>query len=191
MTTVSIFGKGNMGQAIASVFESTNVEVAFIGKEDQEANLGEVVVLAVPYSVVKDIAATYKEKLKGKIVVDITNPINMETFDELLVPADSSAAQELAQLLPESNVVKAFNTTFAATLATKQVNESHQTTVLLASDSQEAKTTLSNYITNGGLAVLDAGSLKRARELEGMAFLQIGLAASEQVGWTGGFGIFK
>lgn len=191
MTTVSIFGKGNMGQAIASVFESANVEVSFVGKQDQETNLGEVVVLAVPYTAVKDIAAAYKEKLKGKIVIDITNPINMETFDGLLVPADSSAAQELAQLLPESNVVKAFNTTLAATLTTKQVGGIHQTTVLLASDSQEAKSTLTKYITDGGLTVLDAGSLKRARELEGMAFLQIGLAASEQVGWTGGFGIFK
>ena len=50
-------------------------------------------------------------------MVDISNPLNFETFDSLTVPADSSAAAELAAALPSSKVLKAFNTTFAATLA--------------------------------------------------------------------------
>ena len=37
----------------------------------------------------------------------------------------------------------------------------------------------------------DAGSLKRARELEAIGFLQITLAAAETVPWTGGFAIAK
>jgi predicted dinucleotide-binding enzyme len=51
-------------------------------------------------------------------VVDITYPVDFAAFDSLVVPADSSAAAELAAALPESQVLKAFNTTFAATLAT-------------------------------------------------------------------------
>jgi predicted dinucleotide-binding enzyme len=36
---------------------------------------------------------------------------------------------------------------------------------------------------------IDAGSLKRARELEAVGFLQLALAASEKVSGTGGFGV--
>ena len=73
--------------------------------------------LAVPYPAVADVLAKRGEQLAGKVVVDITNPLNFETFDSLTVPADGSAAAEIAAALPESRVLKAFNTTFAGTLA--------------------------------------------------------------------------
>ena len=78
---------------------------------------GQIVVLAVPYPALAELARR-GEQLAGKIVVDITNPVNFETFDSLTVPADASATAELAAALPAAKVVKAFNTTFAATLAT-------------------------------------------------------------------------
>ena len=76
--------------------------------------------------------------MAGKTVVDITNPLNFETFDSLTVPADSSAAAELAAALPSSKVLKAFNTTFAATLGAKEVGP-NKTTVLIAGDDADAK----------------------------------------------------
>ena len=60
---------------------------------------------------------------------------------------------------------------------------------LLAGDDADAKTTLAGVFTSGGLDVIDAGSLKRARELEAVGFLQLTLAVNEKVSWTGGFGI--
>ncbi len=116
------------------------------------------------------------------MVVDITNPLNFETWDELVVPADSSAAQELQKLLPNSKVLKAFNTTFAATLQSGQVGGQQQTTVLVAGDDDDAKATFKEALKGSPLAVLDAGKLKRARELEATGFLQMTLAASEQIG---------
>ena len=59
----------------------------------------------------------------------------------------------------------------------------------VAGDDADAKAALAEVITSGGLKAVDAGSLKRARELESLGFLQITLAASEQISWTGGFGI--
>ena len=44
-------------------------------------------------------------------------------------------------------------------------------------------------LTAGGVAAIDAGGLSRARELEALGFLQLTLAVSEKVGWTGGFGV--
>ena len=134
--------------------------------------------LAVPYPAVAYVIAKRADQLAGKIVVNITNPLNFESFDSLTVPADGSAAAEIAAALPQSRVVKAFNTTFAATLASSTAGPL-PTMVLIAGDDADAKALLA-----GG-----DGALRRARELEALGFLQLTLAVSEKVPWTGGFGV--
>jgi len=189
MTNLSILGTGNMGQVIASVAAKGGHSVQQLGLDDLDTPVtGDVVVLAVPYPAVADVIAQRGEQLAGRIVVDITNPLDFETFDSLVVPADSSAAAEIAAALPDSRVLKAFNTTFAGTLAAGTVG-TLPTTVLIAGNDTDAKSTLAGIVTSGGLKAIDAGSLKRARELEAVGFLQLTLAANEKVSWTGGFGV--
>ena len=189
MAHLSIIGTGNMGQAIAAVAGRGGHTVQLLGQADSQTEVtGDIVVLAVPYPAVSAVLAERGESLAGKVVVDITNPLNFETFDSLTVPADSSATAEIAAALPQSRVLKAFNTTFAGTLAAGTVGDL-TTTVLIAGDDADAKSTLAGVITSGGLKAIDAGSLSRARELEAIGFLQITLAANEKIAWTGGFGI--
>ena len=189
MARVSIIGTGNMGQAIASVAGKGGHTVQLLGQTDSATPVsGDIVVLAVPYPAVSAVIAERGASLAGKIVVDITNPLNFETFDSLTVPADSSATAEIAAALPLSRVLKAFNTTFAATLAGGTVG-SLTTTVLIAGDDADAKSALAGVITSGGLNAIDAGALKRAAELESLGFLQLTLAAKEKIAWTGGFGV--
>lgn len=108
MTHVSILGKGNMGQAIAAVVAKGGHTVQLLGSKDAATSIsGDVVVLAVPYPAVSDVIAQRGEQLAGKIVVDITNPLNFETFDSLVVPADSSATADIAAALPRSRVLEA------------------------------------------------------------------------------------
>ena len=191
MTNVTIFGSGNMGTAIAGVLEAGGAKVEHIGSADADATInGDIVVLAVPYPALQDIVSRYGSQLSGKVVVDITNPLNFETFDSLTVPAGSSAAAELAAALPSSQVLKAFNTTFAATLGAKAVGP-NKTTVLIAGDDADAKEALASAITAGGVDAVDAGALSRAHELEAIGFLQLTLAVGEKIGWTGGFGIVR
>jgi 8-hydroxy-5-deazaflavin:NADPH oxidoreductase len=189
MAHVSIIGTGTMGQAIAGVVGRSGNTVELLGQSDADKPVtGEVVVLAVPHGAVADIVAQRGEQLAGKVVVDITNPVDFETFDSLVVPADGSAAAEIAAALPRSRVVKAFNTTFAATLASGTVG-AQPTTVLIAGDDADAKSLLAGIVTAGGLRAIDAGSLRRARELEALGFLQITLAAAEKTAWTAGFAV--
>ena len=86
--------------------------------------------------------------------------------------------------------MQAFNTTFAATLASKQVG-ALTTTVLVAGDDADAKAALIAAVKAGGADAIDAGSLARAHELEALGFLQLTLAAGEQISWTGVFGIVR
>jgi predicted dinucleotide-binding enzyme len=85
-------------------------------------------------------------------------------------------------------VIKAFNTNFAATLASGTIGD-QPTTVLIAGDDADAKNTLAEVVTAAGLRAIDAGSLRRARELESVGFLSITLAAAEKISWTGGFAV--
>lgn len=190
MTNVTIFGSGNMGSAIASLFTAGGADVHHIGSEGGGTVTGDVVVLAVPYPALSQIAADYGDQLAGKIVVDISNPLDFSTFDSLVVPAGGSATAELAAALPGSTVLKAFNTNFAATLVAKKIGDL-DTTVLIVGDDEAAKQTLASLVTAGGVQAIDAGSLKRAHELEAVGFLQLTLANAERIGWTGGFGVVR
>ncbi|GAA2644691.1 NADPH-dependent F420 reductase [Paractinoplanes durhamensis] len=189
MAHISIIGSGNMGQAISGLAAKGGHTVELLTSSDSDkAVTGDIVVLAVPYPKVAEVVSRRGAQLAGKVVVDITNPLDFATFDGLTVPADGSAATEIAAALPESTVVKAFNTNFAGTLVAGEVGGA-PTTVLIAGDDADAKALLSGVVSAAGLRAVDAGSLKRARELESIGFLQITLAAGEKVSWTGGFAV--
>jgi len=189
MTHVTIIGSGNMGQAISGLVSKGGNTVELLRHSDTGKPVtGDIVVLAVPHAAIPDILATRGDQLAGKVVVDITNPLNFQTFDSLTVPADSSAAAQIAASLPQSRVVKAFNTNLAATLASGTAGEV-PTTVLIAGDDRQAKSQLADVVTAGGLRAIDSGSLRRARELEALGFLQITLAAQDKTPWTGGFAL--
>src|SRR4051812_50108277 len=122
MAHVSIIGTGNMGQAIAAIAGTGGHSVELIGSSDADTQVtGDVVVLAVPYPAVSQVLAARGESLAGKVVVDITNPLDFATFDSLTVPADGSAAAEVAAALPQPPVLKGVNTTFARTPAAGSV----------------------------------------------------------------------
>ncbi|WP_197037717.1 MULTISPECIES: NAD(P)-binding domain-containing protein [Actinomycetes] len=180
-----------MAQAIAGVVGKGGNTVEQIGHGDADKRItGDIVILAVPYSAVDTLLSERGDQFVGKVVVDITNPLNFETFDSLVVPADSSAAAQIADRIPAAQVLKAFNTNFGGTLTAGAVG-TNPTTVLIAGDDADAKALLADIVTAGGLQVVDAGSLARARELEALGFLQLALAASERISWTGGFAVIS
>ncbi|WP_017792054.1 NADPH-dependent F420 reductase [Leucobacter salsicius] len=192
MATFTIFGTGNMANAIGGVLAAGGADVDYISHEQAASQAavvtGETVILALPYPAVAGVLESYGAQFEGKTVVDITNPLDFETFDSLVVPVGSSAAAEIQAALPQSRVLKAFNTNFAATLATGKAGEA-ATTVLVAGDDVDAKAALVAAVTAGGIAAIDAGALSRAHELEALGFLQLTLAASEKINWTGGFAL--
>jgi 8-hydroxy-5-deazaflavin:NADPH oxidoreductase len=196
---VTIIGTGNMARGIGSRVVAGGHDLTVVGKESDKAEAvaadiggegsvntastgdrieGDVVVLAVYYPDARAAVEQHSDQLAGKAVVDITNPLN-ETFDELVVPADGSATAELASLAPDARFVKAFNTTFANTLRTAD-----ELDVLIAGDDDDAKATVAELARAGGLNPIDAGPLKRARELEALGLLHIGLQGTLGTGFS-------
>lgn len=141
-----------------------------------------MVVSALFYLVALDVVGSYKDQLAGKILVDISNPLN-QTSDDLGIPPTTSAAEELAKIAPAARVVKAFNTAFARLLAQGHVG-SAPLDVFMAGDDDQAKATLAQLIVDGGQRVFDVGPLRRARQLEGMGLLTIILQAGMAKPWV-------
>jgi predicted dinucleotide-binding enzyme len=187
---ITILGHGNMGSAIGKNLEVAGNDVTYYTSKDEADTFGDIIILAVPYAALDSLVEKYGQQLAGKVVVDITNPVDFQTWDGLEVPSDSSAAQQLQKKLPDSHVLKAFNTNFAATLQNAVIG-TDKTTVLVAGDSQEAKQILQSALSDSPLQVIDAGSLKRARELEATGFLEMTLAARKQISWNGGFAVIR
>lgn len=194
---VTIIGAGNMARGIASRLVEGGHAVLLVDRDWQKANslaadlnqgkiaptvevvsleralANPIVVLALPFAAAREFAGAHAVNLTEKIVVDITNPINA-TYDGLVTAPGKSAAEEIANLLPQSRVVKAFNTTFAGTLVAGRV-DGHALDVFVAGDDAEAKKAVIGLITDGRLRGIDAGGLSRARELEGLGLLGITL----------------
>ncbi len=204
MTSISIIGTGKMGSAIADMSARAGADIqvvkrkagvdATIEREGADYSVmgdeltGELVVLAIPHTAVADVLARYRDQLSGRVIVDLSNPIDFTTFDGLSVPPDSSAAAEIAKELPNAAVVKAFNINFAETL-TSGTNGGTVTTVVLAGDDADAKIAVIDLVEAAGLRAVDAGPLSRARELEALGFLQITLAALAKTKWESGFAL--
>jgi 8-hydroxy-5-deazaflavin:NADPH oxidoreductase len=206
MAEVTIIGAGNMARGIATRLLAGGAQVQILSPDARDAAslagelaergggsvsgagveqppTGEVVVLATPYEGALEIADARAEELAGKVVVDITNPLDWSSFDRLVTPPDSSAAEEIAGRLPGARVVKAFNTTFAGTLVEGEV-DGIPLDVLLAGDDEGAKTEVASLVEAGGMRAVDAGPLRRARQLEHLGFLH--MALQDTLGAGGG-----
>ncbi len=198
MTTVTIIGAGNMARGIGIRVLAGGAELQILapsaekattlasdiagddapargGAVDQHPVTGEIVVLATPYEAALEWASGHGTELDGRVVVDITNPVDWVTFDRLVTPPGSSSAEEIAaRLTRQVSVVKGFNTTFAATLHTGQV-DGQPLDVLLAGDDVAAKRMVSGLVEAAGMRPVDAGPLRRSRELEALGFLHMTL----------------
>ena len=190
MTRVSIIGSGSMASAIGTLALRGGNTLEIISRDpDKAAALaralgngattgkwgaepsGDIVILAVLFAGAVPVVSEYGEALAGKIVVDITNPFNADATG-LAVPEDTSVAQMVAEVAPEStHVFKAFNTLFSHVLAAGEPVD-----VFMAGDDAQAKSTVSAFITSLGLRPRDAGGLNMAHWLESASLLEMGVA---------------
>jgi len=190
MTTISIIGSGNMATAIGTRAAQHGHTIEVISRNtakaqalaDQIGNgatsatfgatpLGDIVIVAIPYTDTVSAVANYGEALAGKILVDISNPFNADASGLATTPGNS-AAQEIAAAAPEgTSVVKALNTVFGHVLAQDKPLDA-----FLAGDSTEAKAQVAAFLQSIDLRPLDAGGLQMASVLEWTGILLMGLA---------------
>ena len=212
--TIAVIGaSGNMGSAISKSLSKGNYRLLLFSNEKEkiEALVNEiknshaaadlealecptdasweadVIILAVPFQAEKELAEKIREVANQKIVISIANPLN-ETYNDLVTTPDTSAAEELQKLLPNSKVVKAFNTTFAADFSTPVI-DGKQVDSFIAGNDEEALQTISELVTTAGFNPIVAGDLSVSRSLEAMQLLLIRLGMKYNYNWLAGWKI--
>ncbi|SEO45514.1 NADPH-dependent F420 reductase [Amycolatopsis saalfeldensis] len=184
---ISIIGLGTMAGALAGRALASGHAVEIIGRDPAKAKelaatlggatvgtapAGDIVILAVPYASAAAVVSEYGDALRGKVIIDITNPVNAD-LTGFVTPEGSSGAQEIAKAAPAgAQVVKAFNTLYSQVLAAGRPLD-----VFIAGDDEQAKASVSAFIESLGLRPMDTGSLPMARTLENAALLMLGLVA--------------
>jgi predicted dinucleotide-binding enzyme len=181
---ISFIGAGNVASNLGNLFIKAGHHVHY-GVQNPSNNqvsiaeaceLGEVVCFAIPFSAMEKVLTSNKERLEGKIIVDITNAINIADWSPIFL-GESSGGEQTQQLLPKSKVVKAFNTIFADVMHIEKQNfDGEKLTAFIASDDEVAAQTIKELAEDAGFYGFVVGALKNARYLEAMAHLNIAIA---------------
>ena len=203
---IAIVGTGNMGTGFAKSLANTSHEV-FIGSRAPEkakemaeslgrnlqggsikeaAEFGEVIILAVGWFNIKEVLDQMGD-LSGKVLVDISNPLNKE-FSALAMSPDTSASEEIAKM-SKGKVVKAFNTIFAALL--QSPDSSKEASVFYCGDDEDAKRKVNQLIKDLGYEPVDTGPLSSARLLEQLGFINIMFAFKLNMGANHAFKLVR
>lgn len=188
---IAIVGSGNLGHALGSAWKASGHDIVFamrqpgLGKTKQLTKEGfqvaamadaakgaEVIMLAVPWTEIATVIESLGS-LKGKIVIDATNPLTPDL--EMGLGFDDSAGETVALLAQGARVVKAFNTTGAENMMNAKDFPS-KPVMFVAGDDAGAKKTVQKLAQDIGFEAIDAGPLKASRYLEPMAMQWIKLA---------------
>jgi NADPH-dependent F420 reductase len=188
--TIAILGTGAMATGLAQRFSGAGNTVV-LGSRDTEnsrkaaaeigngvqaaslagaAELGDIIVLAVPYDAAREVLAAAGD-LTGKTIIDITNPLKPD-YSEMTIGFTSSAGEEIQKAAPKAHVVKALNTVFASLLANPAINGA-PVTAFYAGDNEAANTKVRDVLESAGFKPEFAGPLKSARYLEPVGMLNI------------------
>jgi 8-hydroxy-5-deazaflavin:NADPH oxidoreductase len=190
MTTITIIGSGNMATAIGTRAAKHGHTIELMSRNTAKAQAladqigngttvgtygarpaGDIVILAVLYAGAVDVVKNYGDSLSGKILIDITNPFNVDASG-LVTTAGASVSEQIAAVAPEgAQVVKAFNTIFAGVLA-----DGKPLDVFFAGDGADARARVAAFLESLDMRPLDTGGLEMTYALEWAGILLVGLA---------------
>jgi len=171
---VAIIGAGNVGKALRRGAERAGYEVRTGGRGQvtETAGWADLIILAVSFGALTDVAHELQKSADGKPVIDVTNALTPDM--QLALGFSTSGGEELQKALPRAHVVKAFNTIFAAHMSSGSV-AGQQLSVFAASDHEAARKAVLELGAAIGFDAVDAGPLKNARHLEAIGYFNIQL----------------
>jgi len=147
----------------------------------------QAVVLATPFAANAAAIASAGD-LAGKILIDVTNPINADL--SLAVGFDTSGAEEVAKLAPRARVYKAMNQVGFEIMANPAF-ASGKPVMFVAGDDPAGKQMVLGLVAALGFEAVDAGPLAVARLLEPYGALWIHLMARRNMGRQFAFGLLR
>jgi predicted dinucleotide-binding enzyme len=211
---IGIIGSGIVGRVLATAFlkeghtvtlgtrNTSKEEVVKWKTENPSGNIGtfataalaDVLVLATAGSVTEEaIRLAGIENFKGKLVIDATNPIAAEPpvngVLKFFTSLNESLMERIQKLIPDANLVKAFNSAGNAFMY-KPHFPGGMPTMFICGNNEEAKKTVTGILTSFGWETEDMGKIEAARAIEPLCILWCipGMIRNQ---WTHAFKLLK
>ena len=184
---IGIIGSGNIGGNIGKHWAKAGHEVMFssrhpeelkdmadevgakVGTTEEAAEFGEVILLAIPYGKVPDVAQQIGS-LDNKILIDAGNPYpnrDGEIAQKVIDDESQTATGYVASLFPKAKTVKAFNSVHYKVFADRAFKEGDERiAVQICSNDEQAKETVKQLIEDMGFAPQDLGDLSQGALFE-------------------------
>ncbi len=190
---IGILGSGNVGKALAKGFIAEGYDVmigtrdpaaakskelkelgAQVGSFADTAQFAEIAVLCTQGTGTQNALNLAKsENLAGKVVIDVTNPLDLSSDKpQLSLGLNNSGGEEVQRWLPDSLVVKAFNSVGSA-LMYQPSYEHGEPTMFICGNNDEAKQSVRDILHLFGWDVVDMGDISSSRELESLCMLWV------------------
>jgi predicted dinucleotide-binding enzyme len=186
---IAIIGLGNIGSRVAKnltaggqsvIVSERNLDkakkfAAEIGGRaqamsvDDAAKAADVIILAIHFEAIKEFIGTHRQAIAGKIIVDPSNPIAPDGKGGFKknIPADQTAGQIIARLLPEgTELVKAFGTLTAESLSSGANRSPERAVLFYATDYPEAGRAVAKLIAASGFEPVGVGGLDQSGRIE-------------------------
>jgi predicted dinucleotide-binding enzyme len=193
---IAIIGAGNVGRALGDAWARKNHDVIYGVRDPDNAKhktagvgartkslkdaaaFAEVVVLATPWQATEAVCREL-DGLKGKIVLDCTNPLAMGPEGlELALGFSQSGGERVQSWCPGASVFKTLNQVGFEVMAEASAWP-ERPVMFVAGDEAAAKPQVLGLVRDLGFEAVDAGPLKTARLLEPYAMLWITLAIKQ------------
>jgi predicted dinucleotide-binding enzyme len=205
---IGIIGGGNVGAALAKGLGEAGHQIMLSFNKDQKeleatarkygartgtpaeaVSFGEVVALAVPWSVV-ELALRQAGSLEGKILWDCTNALTAD-FTGLAVGTTTSGGEIVAQLAKGARVVKAIPPSAALLLSDQPTIGGEPVAALVCADDAAAKAVVSELVKALPSRPVDFGPLSNARFAEPAMMVIVRLAFGLNRGWRLGLALLS
>lgn len=188
-TRIAIIGLGNIGTTIASNLIKGNRAVIISSREIKKAQsfaaeLGtlataeeiakaikdaDIIIPAIYFDKIKEFLEEYATELKGKIIVDVSNPIAPDGNGgfKKIIDKDTSAGETLLSLSPKDAIlVKAFGTLGAGSLSGDAFAEPERKVLFYASDNTNSNKQIEELITDSGFKPFHIGGINQSIRIE-------------------------
>ena len=183
---IGIIGTGRIGGALATHWTKAGHDVlmssrhpeelkglasslgarARVGTPAEAATFGEVVLVSVPYSAMPDIGRENASALKGKVVVDTSNPVEGRDGAMALAAQKVGAGVATARFLPGARVIRAFNCIPAASLANNANRRPERIAIPIGGDDRQAIAVAERLVRDAGFDPVVVGSLAQTRQFD-------------------------